>query len=162
MDPELLEGSMALTTDMMVVLALVGFTMVMFVWEKLRADVTAMLVLVLLGLSGLVSSEQIFQGFSGNAVISVTATMMLGAGLDRTGLMNRVAIWLLRHSKGVEERLVLYTIPRPPPACCRRPCKTPRWWLCFCRLPHAFQHAAVCPCRACCCRFRSAWCWAAH
>ena len=109
MDPELLEGSMALTTDMMVVLALVGFTMVMFVWEKLRADVTAMLVLVLLGLSGLVSSEQIFQGFSGNAVISVTATMMLGAGLDRTGLMNRVAIWLLRHSKGVEERLVLYT-----------------------------------------------------
>ena len=109
MDQELLDSGLALTTDMMVVLALVGFTMVMFVWEKLRADVTAMLVLVLLGLTGLVSGEQIFQGFSGSAVISVTATMMLGAGLDRTGLMNRVAIWLLRHSKGVEERLVLYT-----------------------------------------------------
>ena len=109
MDQELLDSGFALTTDMMVVLALVGFTMVMFVWEKLRADVTAMLVLVLLGLTGLVSGEQIFQGFSGSAVISVTATMMLGAGLDRTGLMNRVAIWLLRHSKGVEERLVLYT-----------------------------------------------------
>ncbi|HET9047364.1 MAG TPA: SLC13 family permease [Chiayiivirga sp.] len=109
MDQELLDTTTALTPDMMVVLALVGFTMVMFVWEKLRADVTAMLVLVLLGLTGLVSSDQIFQGFAGNAVISVTATMMLGAGLDRTGLMNRIAIWLLRHSKGVEERLVLYT-----------------------------------------------------
>ncbi len=109
MDSELLDGGMSLTTDMLVVLLLVGFTMVMFVWEKVRADVTAMLVLVLLGLTGLVSSDQIFEGFAGNAVISVTATMMLGAGLDRTGLMNRIAVWLLRHSRGVEERLVLYT-----------------------------------------------------
>ena len=109
MEQELLDTGMALTTDMMVVLGLVGFTMVMFVWEKVRADVTAMLVMVILGLTGLVSSEQIFEGFSGNAVMSVIATMMLGAGLDRTGLMNRIAVWLLRHSKGVEERLVLYT-----------------------------------------------------
>lgn len=109
MEQELLDGSNALTTDMVIVLLLVGFTMVMFVWEKLRADVTAMLVAMILGLTGLVSAEQIFDGFSGNAVMSVIATMMLGAGLDRTGLMNRIAVWLLRHSKGVEERLVLYT-----------------------------------------------------
>jgi len=109
MDPDLAESSLTLTTDMVLVLVLVGFTMVMFVWEKLRPDVTAMLVLMLLGLTGLVPSEQIFDGFAGSAVVSIIATMVLGAGLDRTGLMNRAAIWLLRRSKGVEERLIFYS-----------------------------------------------------
>jgi Na+/H+ antiporter NhaD/arsenite permease-like protein len=47
--------------------------------------------------------------FSGNAVMSVIATMILGAGLDRTGLLNRIAVGLLRAAKGYEERLILYT-----------------------------------------------------
>lgn len=98
-----------LTTEMAMVLALVGFTMFMFMWERLRPDVTALLVLVALGLSGLVPPEQLFDGFAGNAVISVLATMILGAGLDRAGVLNRIAIWLLRVSRGVEERLILFT-----------------------------------------------------
>lgn len=53
-------------------------------------------------------ADRIFGGFSGNAVMSVMATMILGAGLDRTGLLNRIAGWLLRRSRGVEERLILF------------------------------------------------------
>ena len=98
-----------LPTDAILVLALVGFTMFMFTWERLRPDVTALLVLVTLGLSGLVPAEQLFAGFSGNAVISVMATMILGAGLDRAGALNRLAGWLLRVSQGFEERLILAT-----------------------------------------------------
>ncbi|MFY8135833.1 MAG: SLC13 family permease, partial [Aquimonas sp.] len=96
-----------LSLDMWLVLGLMAFTMGMFVWERVRQDVTALLVLVCLGLFGLVPVEQLFDGFAGNAVMSVIATMILGAGLDRTGLLNRVAVWLLRKSKGYEERLVL-------------------------------------------------------
>jgi di/tricarboxylate transporter len=33
--------------------------------------------------------------------------MILGAGLDRTGALNRLASWLLRRAHGVEERLLL-------------------------------------------------------
>lgn len=102
-----MDGAFGLSIDMWMVLGLVVFTMVMFTWEKLRPDVTALLVLVILGLSGLVPPEQLFNGFSGNAVISVMATMILGAGLDRAGALNRLAIWLLRISGGVERRLVL-------------------------------------------------------
>src|SRR6478752_3891718 len=98
-----------LTTDMKLVLGLVGFTMVMFLFERIRADVVALVVLVLLGLTGLVAPEDLFGGFSGNAVMSVIATMILGAGLDRTGALNRLAGWLLRRSKGVESRLLLLT-----------------------------------------------------
>ena len=103
-----MDGS-ALTVDMLVVLSLVGFTMLMFTWERLRPDVTALLVLVTLGLTGLVPGDQLFNGFAGNAVMSVLATMVLGAGLDRAGALHRLSAFLLRVSNGVERRLILTT-----------------------------------------------------
>ena len=104
-----MDTALTLTTDMKLVLGLVGFTMVMFVFERIRADVVALVVLVLLGLTGLVAPEDLFGGFSSNAVINVIATMILGMGLDRTGALNRLASWLLRRAKGVEARLLLYS-----------------------------------------------------
>src|SRR3546814_7010467 len=86
-----MDTALTLTTDMKLVLGLVGFTMAMFMFERIRADVVALVVLVLLGLTGLVASEDIFSGFSSDAVINVIATMILGAGLDRTGALNRLA-----------------------------------------------------------------------
>ena len=104
-----MDTALTLTTDMKLVLGLVGFTMAMFLFERIRADVVALVVLVLLGLSGLVSPEEIFGGFSSNAVMAIIATMILGAGLDRTGALNRLAAWLLRRAHGVESRLMLLT-----------------------------------------------------
>jgi di/tricarboxylate transporter len=104
-----MDTALPLTTDMKLVLGLVLFTMVMFLFERIRADVVALVVLVLLGLSGLVEPELLFNGFSGNAVISIVATMILGAGLDRTGALTRLAGWLLRRANGIEQRLLLLT-----------------------------------------------------
>ena len=104
-----MNASIALTTDMMLVLGLVGFTMVMFLLDRVRPDLVALAVLVALGLLGLVPTSQLFGGFSGNAVISVIATMILGAGLERTGMLDRLALSLLRASRGMEKRLILYT-----------------------------------------------------
>ena len=104
-----MENTLTLTGDMQLVLGLTVMTMVLFLFERLRADVVALVVLVLLGLTGLIAPEDLFNGFSGNAVISVIATMILGAGLDRTGALNRLAAWLLRRAHGVEHRLLLFT-----------------------------------------------------
>ena len=104
-----MDTALTLTTDMELVLGLVVFTMVMFLFERVRADVVALVVLVILGLTGLVPREDLFGGFSGSAVMSIIATMILGAGLDRTGALNRLASWLLRRAHGVESRLLLYT-----------------------------------------------------
>ncbi len=98
-----------LTRDMMLVLGLVVFTMVMFMFPRIRVDATALVVLVALGVARLVPADELFSGFSGNAVISIIATMILGAGLDHTGALNRLASWLLRRSKGVEDSLILWT-----------------------------------------------------
>lgn len=105
----MIDPGLPLTTDMKLVFGLVGFTMVMFLFERIRADVVALVVLVLLGLTGLVEPEEMFNGFSGNAVISIIATMILGAGLDRTGALNRLSGWLLRRAHGIEQRLLLLT-----------------------------------------------------
>ncbi|MGN6514160.1 MAG: SLC13 family permease [Lysobacteraceae bacterium] len=102
-----MDTALTLTTDMKLVLGLVGFTMVMFVFERIRADVVALVVLVLLGLTRLVAPEDLFRGFSSDAVINVIATMILGVGLDRTGALNRLASWLLRRANGIESRLLL-------------------------------------------------------
>jgi di/tricarboxylate transporter len=103
------ENTLILTSDMQLVLGLTVLTMVLFLFERIRADLVALVVLVMLGLTGLVAPEDLFNGFSGNAVISVIATMILGAGLDRTGALNRLAGWLLRRAHGVEQRLLLLT-----------------------------------------------------
>ncbi len=104
-----MDNALTLTTDMKLVLGLVGFTMAMFLFERIRADLVALVVLVVLGITGLIAPEEIFGGFSGNAVMSIIATMILGAGLDRTGALNRLASWLLRRGHGIEQRLLLMT-----------------------------------------------------
>ncbi len=104
-----MDTALSLTTDMKLVLGLVALTMVLFLFDRLRADLVALVVLVLLGLTGLVAPEDLFGGFAGNAVISIIATMILGAGLDRTGALNRLSGWLLRRAHGVESRLLLLT-----------------------------------------------------
>ena len=52
--------------------------MLLFLFQRVRADLVALVVLVMLGLTGLVQPEDVFNGFSSNAVISVIATMILG------------------------------------------------------------------------------------
>jgi len=103
------DTALPLTQDMALVLAIAGFTMLMFLFERIRADVVALVVLVLLGLTGLVDPESLFGGFAGIAVFFVMSTMSLGAGLDRTGALNRLAAWLLRRAHGDERRLLLLT-----------------------------------------------------
>ena len=76
---------------MTLVFGLLAFTVLMLVLEWIRADLVALLVVVVIGLTGLIPVEQLFDGFAGNAVISMIAIMIMGAGLDRTGVLARLA-----------------------------------------------------------------------
>ncbi len=91
-----MESSLTLTPDMITVLALLGLVMVLFVTEWVRVDLAALVVLVLLGLTELVPAKQLFNGFASNAVISIIAIMIIGAGLDRTGVMQHIAARILK------------------------------------------------------------------
>ncbi|GAA0887783.1 SLC13 family permease [Rhodanobacter soli] len=97
--------ALSLTPEMILVLGLVGFTMLMLVLEWLRADMVALLVVVVIGLTGLLPSDRVFNGFAGNAVIAIIAIMIMGEGLDRAGVLNATAQFVVRMSRGAESRL---------------------------------------------------------
>jgi len=90
----------------MLVLAVLATTIALFVFEVVRVDVVALTIMVLLGLLGLVPSDQLFNGFASNAVISIIAVMILGAGLDRTGVMTVVAAFILRIGGKTANRII--------------------------------------------------------
>ncbi|AXI47024.1 SLC13 family permease [Sulfitobacter sp. SK012] len=101
------------TTEMAIVLGLLGFTVFLFVSEVIRIDLAALLVLVIVGmlsyvpgLERLADVNHLFDGFASNAVISIIAVMIVGAGLDKTGIMNKVAAAILKHGGTSEARVV--------------------------------------------------------
>ena len=104
----------ALNAQMIGVLAILGCTIFLFVIDIVRVDVVAILVLVVLGLTslipgfpGLVPAKEIFTGFSSNAVISIIAVMILGAGLDKTGALNQLASKILRIAGKAERQVMI-------------------------------------------------------
>jgi di/tricarboxylate transporter len=99
-------SGLTLSGDMVLVLLILGLTIGLFVSEAIRIDIAALCILVLIGLLGLVPAEQLFNGFASNAVISLIAVMILGAGLDRTGVMNQVSVWILKWGQASSQRVV--------------------------------------------------------
>jgi len=79
-----------LTTDMILVMAMIGLAVFLFVVEWVRVDVVAILMMVILPLLHLVTPKEAFVGMSSNAVISIIAVIIIGAGLDRTGIINKL------------------------------------------------------------------------
>jgi len=57
------------------------------------------------GLAPIIDSRELFDGFSSNAVMSIIAVMIIGAGLDKTGIMSRVANWILKQGGSTETRI---------------------------------------------------------
>ncbi len=105
--------TIALTTEMVAVLMILGFTIFLFAFEVVRVDVAAVLIMVILGLSslvpgydGLVDTRHLFDGFSSNAVISIIAVMIIGAGLDKTGVMSTLAGRILKVSGRTDSRVI--------------------------------------------------------
>ncbi len=101
-----MDGGLTLSGDMILVLMLLGMTVFLFVSELVRIDIAAVCILVLIGLLGLVPGEQLFNGFASNAVISIIAVMIIGAGLDRTGVMNVVAGFIVKLGGRSESRIM--------------------------------------------------------
>ena len=105
-----------LTTEMAIIMLIVVFAVFIFATELLRVDVAAMLIMTLLGLlifvpglEELLTPDVVFSGFSSNAVISIIGVMILGGGLDKTGVMERVAWAILRYGGKTEKQIVSLT-----------------------------------------------------
>lgn len=79
-----------LTPDMMLVMGMIGVAIFLFIVEWVRVDVVAILMMVTLPLLHLVTPKEAFVGLSSNAVVSIIAVIIIGAGLDKTGMINKL------------------------------------------------------------------------
>jgi len=96
-----------MTFDIALTFAVVAGAVVLFATEKLRVDVIAMLVLLTVALTGLVTPSQAFSGFSNPAVITVWAVYIVSAGMLLTGVADVMGRAILRVSGTSEVRLIV-------------------------------------------------------
>jgi di/tricarboxylate transporter len=85
-----------LTTEMILVMLMIGVAVFLFVVEWVRVDVVAIIMMVTLPLLHLVTPKEAFIGLSSNAVVSIIAVIIIGAGLDKTGLINNLVAPILK------------------------------------------------------------------
>jgi len=105
------------TVEIAWVTAILLLTIYLFAFEVVSVDLAAVTIMVLLGLTtllapwmgleqGLVDTRHLFDGFSSNAVMSIIAVMIIGAGLDKTGIMSKVAAFILKVGGSGESRII--------------------------------------------------------
>ncbi len=87
-----------MTIDASITLVILAVAIVLLLSNILRADLIALLVMISLGLSGVITSGEIFSGFSRSAVITIIAIFILTNGLYRTGVTRWLGERLLRLS----------------------------------------------------------------
>ena len=94
----------------LIVLGITIAATILFIGGWLRPDLVALLVLVSLGLTQLVSAEEALAGFSGSAVITILAITIIAEGLHQTGISHRIGQFMKRIAGTSENRLIIVVI----------------------------------------------------
>jgi len=79
-----------MSIEIIVVLLILTASIILFITELLPVDVVSMLIVGVLLLSGILSIEEGFAGFSNEGTITIAAMFILSAGLSRTGLVTYI------------------------------------------------------------------------
>jgi len=96
-----------MTPEMFLTMVVLVFVIVLFIFEWVRVDVVGIMMMVLLPLIGLISPKEAFIGLSSNAVCSIIAVIIIGAGLDKTGVMNQVAGPIIKFAGESERKIII-------------------------------------------------------
>ena len=78
----------------------------LFAWGRLRSDVVAILVVLALMLSGVLTVQEALAGFSDPVVMLIAAVAIVGEGLVATGVAYRLGEAVMRGGGKSEARLV--------------------------------------------------------
>lgn len=92
--------------QLLFVLGVLGLCVAMFVANRPRMDVVALMALMALPLAGIVTVAEALAGFSDPNVVLIALLFVVGEGLVRTGIANRIGEFLIRRTGGSEKRLI--------------------------------------------------------
>ena len=95
-----------MTTDIPLVFCLLLVTVALFVSDRLRMDVVAILLIIALTVTGLLTPGEALAGFGDPLVILIAALFVVGEGLFRTGVAFSMGNWLVGVAGTSEVRLL--------------------------------------------------------
>lgn len=96
-----------MTLDIALTLAILFASIALFVSERLRLDVVALLTLLSLVLTGVLPFEEAVAGFSSPLVLMIVGLFVVGAGLTETGVADWLGSKLARLAGEGEARLIV-------------------------------------------------------
>jgi len=95
------------TPEIALVLTILAASVVLLITEWIPMEVTALLVLGAVALTGLVSPVEALSGFSNPAVVTIWAVFILSGGLTRTGVANVIGRFVLRLAGTRETTMII-------------------------------------------------------
>ena len=100
-----------LTVQQIVFMAILVGGLYLFVSERLRIDVTAMLILLALVVTGTLDGRDALAGFSSEPAMIIAAVFVISGALGATGITERIGQWVGRASGGREWRTIAVVMP---------------------------------------------------
>ncbi len=98
---------MPVSFDLAVVLVLLAAAVAMFVLNRPRMDVVALIMIVALPLTGVITMNEAIAGFSDSNVVLIAVLFVIGEGLVRTGVARRLGDWINAKAGDSETRLLV-------------------------------------------------------
>ena len=96
-----------MSADTMFVFGVLAAAIALFVSDRIRLDIVAILVVLALALSEILSPAEALSGFGDPVVILIAGLLIVGEGLNRTGVAHAVGNWLMDASGSSETRLLV-------------------------------------------------------
>ncbi|OAT31188.1 putative transport protein [Buttiauxella brennerae ATCC 51605] len=96
-----------MNSELIWVLSLLAMAVVLFATGKVRMDAVALLVIIAFVLSGTLTLNEAFSGFSDPNVILIAALFIIGDGLVRTGVATKMGAWLVDVAGSSETKMLV-------------------------------------------------------
>lgn len=97
-----------MSIELIVVLLLLAAAIVMFAINKPRMDAVALMMLVALPFTGVITMGEGLAGFSDSNIVLIAALFVIGDGLVRTGVARGLGDWLTARAGKSENRLLVF------------------------------------------------------
>ena len=92
---------------MIITLATLLIAAIFFVWGKIRADIVALCALLVLAVSGVITTQEALSGFANPIVVMMVGLFIVGGAIFNTGLAKMIGARLLKLGGNSETRLFL-------------------------------------------------------
>jgi di/tricarboxylate transporter len=96
-----------MNSDLLIVLLLLGAAILMFALNRPRVDAVALIMMVLLPFTGVISVEESIAGFANPNVVLIGAMFVVGEALARTGVARTIGDWLVTRGGDSAWRLLV-------------------------------------------------------